>query len=93
MELDIVKVTSRGQIVIPKSIRTELDIKKGERLLAYGKDDTIVLKPLRDLERKSVEVELEKIFSAAWKTAKKREITGKDVSEEIRKYRAGKRKK
>lgn len=93
MELGIVKVTSRGQIVIPKSIRKELGIKSGEKLLAYDRDDTIILKPLRGLEKKSVEKELEKVFALAWKTAKERKITREDVSEEIRKYRAEKRKK
>jgi len=50
MEIDIVKVTSRGQIVIPKNIRDELGIKKGSRLLAYSKNDEIVLKLLSNTE-------------------------------------------
>lgn len=93
MELDIVKVTSRGQIVIPKSIRKELEIKKGEKFLAYDKDDTIILRPLRNLKRASTTTELEKIFAPAWKTAKKRKITEKDINEEIRKYRAERKKR
>ena len=93
MELDIVKVTSRGQIVIPKGIRNILEIKKGERLLAYDRDDEIVLKPLKSLESKSVDMELEKVFAPAWKIAKERGISREDVDDEIRKYRAEKNKR
>ncbi|MBU4266952.1 MAG: AbrB/MazE/SpoVT family DNA-binding domain-containing protein [Candidatus Altiarchaeales archaeon] len=93
MELDIVTVTSRGQIVIPKSIRNVLEIKKGERLLAYDKGDEIVLKPLRNMESKSIDMELEKVFAPAWKIAKERNISKEDVDEEIRKYRAEKNKR
>ena len=50
MEIDIVKVTSRGQIVIPKNIRDGLGIKKGSRLLAYSKNDEIILKLLSGTE-------------------------------------------
>lgn len=90
MEIGIVKVTSRGQIVIPKNIRMNLGIKEGMKLLAYDKDDEIILKVLRNME-KSPSLNLEKIFMPAWKIAAERGITKKDVEEEIKKYRSRKK--
>ncbi len=93
MGIDIVKVTSRGQIVIPKSIRDDLGIKKGEKFLAYDTDSTIILKMLKGLEKGLIEGELEEVFATTWRTAKERKITNRDVDEEIRMYRVEKRKK
>lgn len=95
MEFDIVKVTSRGQIVIPKNIRKDLGIKEGMKLLAYDKDDEIILKLLKGLAKKKelTRTELEKTFMPAWETARERGIKKKDVEGEIRRYRARKKRR
>lgn len=41
-----VKITSKGQITIPKKLRDEIQIKVGMYLNAYVKDGNLVLKPL-----------------------------------------------
>ncbi len=43
---EIVKVSPRGQIVIPIDIRTELDIKAGDRLLVRKENGQIVIQKL-----------------------------------------------
>ena len=43
-----IKITSKGQITIPKSIREKLDIKEGMYLDWIIKDGSIVLRPLPD---------------------------------------------
>ena len=48
MEASTTKVSSKGQIVIPLSIRKKLGIREGERLLAIGLGDTIILKKIVD---------------------------------------------
>lgn len=40
--IDTTKMSSRGQVVIPLDMRT--DIKEGDRLLVIRKDDEIILK-------------------------------------------------
>lgn len=42
MMIDTTKMSSRGQVVIPLDMRT--DIKEGDRLLVIRKDDEIILK-------------------------------------------------
>lgn len=87
MNIEITKMTSRGQIVIPQEIRQYKGIEEGERFLVYDIDDSIVLKRIKNLEKAEKIEEFEKIFSSMWKTAKSRGTTKKDVAEEIRAYR------
>jgi len=85
MEFDIVTITSKGQIVIPKNIRASLELKKGERLLAYNVGDSIALKRLKGAgENKS---SLEDVFQPLWKRAQERGITEADVKDEIGAHR------
>ncbi|MBC7334502.1 MAG: AbrB/MazE/SpoVT family DNA-binding domain-containing protein [Actinobacteria bacterium] len=42
--LNKIKVTSKGQITIPKSIREKLKIKVGSYLTGFVKEDSIILK-------------------------------------------------
>ena len=42
--IETVKVSSRGQIVIPEDIRNDLDITQGTKLVVIEKDDGILLK-------------------------------------------------
>ena len=48
MEAATTKVSSKGQVVIPASVRKAANLKKGERILAIAIDDTIVLKKIVD---------------------------------------------
>lgn len=41
-----IKITSKGQITIPKKLRDEMKIKVGMYLNAYVEDGNLVLKPL-----------------------------------------------
>lgn len=87
MDIEVTKMTSRGQVVIPYDIRQNKGLKEGERFLVYDIDDTIVLKRIKNLEKAKNIDEFEKVFSSMWKTAKAKGITKKDVAEEIRSYR------
>lgn len=55
---DIVKVSSKGQIVIPKDIRKKLGVKTGEKLLVLSRDREILL---RKTEETSIEEIAEKV--------------------------------
>ena len=56
-EADITVVSSKGQIVIPQSIRKRMGIGPKTKLLIYGYDDAVIMKKLdvpdvlKDLER------------------------------------------
>jgi len=48
MDVAITKMSSKGQVVIPTSMRT--DLPEGERILLIKDGERIILKPLTDLE-------------------------------------------
>lgn len=47
------KVESRGRILIPKKIREEANLRSGEEVSVEIKNDKIVLRPLKSLEKVS----------------------------------------
>ena len=47
MAIDVLTVSSKGQIVLPASIRKTMSIGIGDKLAAYASDDFIILKVLR----------------------------------------------
>ena len=44
--IDVTKISSKGQVVIPKPIRDSLELMEGDRLIAYARGDLIILKRL-----------------------------------------------
>ena len=87
MDVEITKMTSRGQVVIPQDIRQSKGLKEGEKFLVYDTGDSIVLKRVKNLQKAKDIEEFEKTFSSMWKTAKTKGIAKKDVTEEIKAYR------
>ena len=49
-EEEAVSVTRKGQVTIPKKIRKSLNIREGSKLLISQKDDSLVMRPLLELE-------------------------------------------
>jgi len=45
--IDVTKISSKGQVVIPKPIRESLKLMEGDRLIAYARGDLIILKRLK----------------------------------------------
>lgn len=52
MEIELTKISSKGQVVIPQKVRESLELYDGQTLAVSTKDDIIVLKkisnPLED---------------------------------------------
>ena len=46
MSVDVLSVSSKGQIVLPAAMRKALSISSGDKLIAYSSGDSILLKPL-----------------------------------------------
>ena len=53
MNANVITVTSKGQIAIPVSVRKELSIESGDKLVVYTYGDLIMLKVLKvpDIEK------------------------------------------
>ncbi|MBO3767774.1 MAG: AbrB/MazE/SpoVT family DNA-binding domain-containing protein [Candidatus Brockarchaeota archaeon] len=43
-EIEVIRVSSKGQVVIPKGFRSRLGLKKGDKLLAYSKGDMLLIR-------------------------------------------------
>jgi len=48
--IDVTKISSKGQIVIPKPIRESLKLMEGDRLITYARGDLIILRRLEGEE-------------------------------------------
>ena len=90
METAIIKVSSKGQIVIPAELRRIMGITEGDELYVFGKEDALVIKKI---EKKILEKEFEEIVKPIHAKMQKSGITRKDVEKEIQAYSREKRKK
>ena len=48
--IEVTRMSSKGQVVIPKDIRENLKLKEGDKLIAYNKGDLIILRRLEGEE-------------------------------------------
>jgi len=82
-EVTITKLSSKGQIVIPKTLRDFLGLKSGEVFAMFGERDTIILKKL---ELPS-DTEFDELLNWGSNYAKKKKISKKDVLKAISEVR------
>ncbi len=82
-EVMITRLSSKGQIVLPKALRETLGLKSGEIFAMFGEDDTIVLKKIELPSEK----EFEKLLKWGQKYAKRFKISEKDVLRAIEEIR------
>ena len=87
MNVEITKMSSRGQIVVPQGLRNELGMKEGAFFAIFGGKDTIILKKL---EMPSKEILIKDIGKMAREGKKRAENLGlkeSDVPDLIHKIR------
>ena len=77
---DIIKVSSKGQIVIPTEIRKKLNVKAGEKLLILTCNGDILLRKTKEpslediaekLEKTTSQIDIDKIVNEAIEWARK----------------------
>lgn len=83
-ETELVKISPRGQIVIPKDIRAALGLEGGERLAVKAQGDVILLKKVDIPELKE---SWEEIFKWGESFARERGIKEGDVKKIIHRHR------
>jgi AbrB family looped-hinge helix DNA binding protein len=69
------RMSSKGQVVIPVSIRKQLDLKEGVQFLVLGEEDVVILKVVTPPDRDEFETLLQK----ARKQAKEAGLKQKDI--------------
>lgn len=80
METDLVKMSPKGQLVVPQSIRELEGFSVGDRFIPFPVKDGVVFKRIRIPE---VKVEFEKLSKEIETQFKKQKVYKKDVSEAL----------
>lgn len=68
-DIQITSVSSRGQVVIPQSIRDQLNIKPREKFAVAGEDGTIIFKRIEMPKKKDFDTLLKRTREFAKTTA------------------------
>ena len=86
--METIKMSKKGQIVVPKSIRETLGLSPEDKFIAYGKDEYVVFKKIDfpELAR-----EFEDLVRTTTKIAKARGIKEADIKKELAAYRKNSR--
>ncbi|MFQ5573988.1 MAG: AbrB/MazE/SpoVT family DNA-binding domain-containing protein, partial [Nitrosopumilaceae archaeon] len=58
MDVEVVRMSSKGQFVMPLSMRRRLKMRKGEKLMLVENKGTIVVRPVKELENLNEELYL-----------------------------------
>ena len=58
---DVIKLSSKGQIVIPRELRKKLGIKGGEKLLVLTRDGDILLRKAKELSLDDIAERIDKV--------------------------------
>ncbi len=90
MEVEITKMTSRGQVVIPQDIREKEGFKEGEKFLVVDIGGSLLLKRVKNLEARNID-QFENAFRSLWKTAKMKGLAESDAEKEVAAHRKERR--
>ncbi len=80
------RMSSKGQVVIPDSIRKQLNLKEGMQFIVVGDSDVVILKVVMPPDMG----EFDTLINQARKQAKEAGLKQKDISSAIKKARSRK---
>ena len=89
MSVEVITVSSKGQISLPSGMRRRMSIKQGDKFAAYEDGEVIMLKPLKVPSEDEFKMWLNE--AAEWASATG--LNESQVSDIIKEYRAEKRAK
>lgn len=87
MSVEVLTVSSKGQVVLPAAIRRALSITSGSKLVAYASGNAIVLKMIE----LPAESDFKAMLDEAEQWAKEAGYTEEDIAEVIKSVRDRKR--
>ena len=86
-EVELTKMSSRGQIVIPQDIRNEMNLKEGQAFAVVRSGDTVLLKQIVTPSKKELLQAWDQMVTQANRQAKKLGIKESDVNKIIHRRR------
>ena len=84
MEIELTRISEKGQVVIPSQIRKRLTIQKSDRFLVFGDKDTVILKRIEKLHIKRT---FDEIAEPLRKAAKEFGLTKEYLHQAIKEVR------
>ena len=84
MEVELAKISEKGQIVIPSSLRREMNIRRSDKFLVFGEGNTIILKKI---EKPTMRKSFIEIAESLQKSVRKIGLTRKDLERAIKDVR------
>lgn len=88
MEVKVVKMSKKGQVVIPAGIRKGAGLGESDQFLVFGKGDTVVFKKI---DEPVLEKQFEEIAGPLRERAEEIDMSRDDVEEVVHAYRREKR--
>lgn len=82
------RMSSKGQIVIPESIRKQLNLKEGAQFIVVGEDDVVILKALTSPSMDA----FDNLIKKARRQAKDAGLERADIEKAVSKVRGHNRK-
>lgn len=89
MPVDVLTLSTKGQLVLPNALRKNMSLSSGDKLVAYWTNGAIVLKKLELPNEGDFEKEIDKTVRFAEETG----IKERDIADTIKECRAEKRAK
>ena len=87
MVIETVKMSSKGQIVIPQGIRESINADEGTVFAAVASEDAVILKKIKSPTKEELLAELGKIASQGRKRLEKKGIKESDIPDIVNKRR------
>lgn len=90
MAIEITKMSSRGQIVVPQEIRNKLNMQEGTTFAIFGTKNTIILKKIETPSKEELIKDLEMIAKEGKKRAEKIGLKENDIPNLVHRSRRNK---
>lgn len=81
--IDYTRLSSKGQLVVPKNIREFLKLKPGELFIIFADNDTLILKRVK----RPPDSDVKEMFSRSQRLAQEKGLTPEDVDAAIQSVR------
>ncbi|MBU2634110.1 MAG: AbrB/MazE/SpoVT family DNA-binding domain-containing protein [Nanoarchaeota archaeon] len=87
MNIEITKMSSKGQIVVPQNLRNELKMEEGSIFTIFGSKDTLILKKIKTPSKEKIIQDIENMAKEGRKRAEKIGLKESDIPHLVHKLR------
>ncbi|MBI2576432.1 AbrB/MazE/SpoVT family DNA-binding domain-containing protein [Candidatus Woesearchaeota archaeon] len=84
MQVELTRISEKGQVVIPSSLRNEMGIRKSDQFMVFGGDGTVILKKI---EKQSIKKTFDEMAKPLREAARQSGLTKADIQKAIKDVR------